>query len=98
MFLLIILRTEFTLREYPKPAMPWIQLPRNYVMEQLGISVGMYTDAVTVLRDETGLIEWEHRGGRAKAGIRLSPEGEAWARAQGLLPNKTNVSTQANAS
>ncbi len=85
LFLLVIIRTGHRLKLKPKfGPRPWFRLPRRWFISQLGITIGKYNDAVKHLK-ATGLIEWEHRGGCTTAGMRLSPGGETWARAEGIL-------------
>jgi hypothetical protein len=72
------------------PERSWIPLNRTRVMKCLGISLNQYKDGVDALR-RTKLVEWKHAGGRAKAFMRLSPEGESWARAEDLLPEQAGV-------
>jgi hypothetical protein len=68
----------------------WIPLSRSRAMSDLNISLDQFKRALDTLK-ETDLIEWRHDGGRAKAYIRLSPEGEVWARSEGLLPDQTTT-------
>lgn len=88
--LFIIIRTRLSQEHSPTSgARRWHYIPRSWFTEQLNIPAGTYRDAITRLRDEVEMIEWEHRGGRARARMRLTAETEVWARAEGFLCEPT---------